>query len=88
MVDQYTLGGILASVFALVAIYTLVAKKKKNNNRRDSPNARSESVNGVATAKGECRSTNSDADVIVVGAGVAGAALAHTLGKVNFRLLL
>ena len=39
----------------------------------------------TTAVNGECRSKNGggdDVDVIIVGAGVAGAALAHTLGKV------
>ena len=81
--DQYALGAIVVSVFALVvAIYSFVAAKKKVAGE-----ARTEaSVNCVAAAaaNGECRSANAaDADVIIVGAGVAGAALAHTLGKVR-----
>ena len=82
--DQYALGAIVVSVFALVvAIYSFVAAKKKVAGE-----ARTEaSVNCVAAAaaaNGECRSANAaDADVIIVGAGVAGSALAHTLGKVR-----
>ena len=80
MADQYVLGSVLASVLALVVLYNLFVKR----------NARGESTADVAKAAttavtGECRSKNGggdDVDVIIVGAGVAGAALAHTLGKV------
>nr|XP_023872649.1 squalene monooxygenase-like [Quercus suber]POE85634.1 squalene monooxygenase [Quercus suber] len=83
--DHYALGAIFVSVFALVvAIYSFVAAKKKVAGE-----ARTEAVNCVAAAaaNGECRSANAaDADVIIVGAGVAGSALAHTLGKDGRRV--
>jgi squalene monooxygenase len=80
MVDQSLLGWILAPVLGLLAIYTLVVKK---NRVGVSSETRGECVKSVATTtNGECRSGNSDIDVIIVGAGVAGAALAHTLAKV------
>ena len=76
--DQYALGAIVVLVFTLVvAIYTFVAAKKKVAGE-----ARIEAVNYVtaaaataAAANGECRSANvvdADANVIIVGAGVAG----------------
>lgn len=82
MADQYLLGWILASVLGLVALYrTLV---KRNDDRRSAlVEKRSECVKSVMVSNGECRSTDGDVDVIIVGAGVAGAALAHTLGKVR-----
>jgi hypothetical protein len=84
MADQCMLGWILATLFVLFAIYCLVIKKKERGTKiKDLLESRSESVNCTATTNEECRSGNvSDADVIIVGAGVAGAALAHTLGKV------
>ncbi|KAJ6930255.1 squalene monooxygenase SE1-like [Populus alba x Populus x berolinensis] len=82
MADQCMPGWILAALFGLSAIYYLVTKKKEQRANKDLLEARSESVNSIATTSGECRSSNvSDVDVIIVGAGVAGAALAHTLGK-------
>ncbi|XP_062164264.1 squalene monooxygenase SE1-like [Alnus glutinosa] len=84
MVDQSLLGWILAPVLGLLAIYTLVAKK---NRVGVSSETRGECVKSVATTtNGECRSGNSDIDVIIVGAGVAGAALAHTLAKDGRRV--
>ncbi|KAG2698882.1 hypothetical protein I3760_07G168400 [Carya illinoinensis] len=80
MVDQYALGLILTSVLGFVVLlYNLMAKK---NRSRVSSEARSEGVQTVTTSiNGECRSIEGDVDVIIVGAGVAGSALAHTLGK-------
>ncbi|CAL8996169.1 unnamed protein product [Prunus brigantina] len=85
MADQYLLGWILASVLGLVALYrTLV---KRNDDRRSVlVEKRSECVKSVMVSNGECRSTDGDVDVIIVGAGVAGAALAHTLGKDGRRV--
>ena len=78
--DQSLFGWILASVLGIVAIYSLVAKKKRAG---VSSEARSECVESVTTTtNGECGFGNGDVDVIIVGAGVAGAALAHTLAKV------
>ena len=67
--DQYALEVIVVSVFTLIgAIYRFVAVKKKVVGE-----AWTQAVNYVAT----------DADVIIVGAGIADSALAHTLGKVR-----
>ncbi|KAL2454890.1 Squalene epoxidase 1 [Abeliophyllum distichum] len=74
MVDQTFLGSIFAFLFGFVVLYHLVFKK---NSERESESS------DVTTTLIE-RSKNggeSDIDVIIVGAGVAGAALAHTLGK-------
>ncbi|KAK9270455.1 hypothetical protein L1049_026035 [Liquidambar formosana] len=86
MVDQYILGGVLASVMGFVLFYNLFLKK----NRSASTEIRDECVKSTATGNGECRSKDGDVDVdvdvIIVGAGVAGAALAHTLGKDGRRV--
>ncbi|KAJ6939691.1 squalene monooxygenase SE1-like [Populus alba x Populus x berolinensis] len=87
MADQCMLGWILATLCVLFAIYCLVIKKKERGTKKDLLESRRESVNCTATTNEECRSGNvSDADVIIVGAGVAGAALAHTLGKDGRRV--
>ena len=76
-------GWILATLSVLFVTYCLLIKKKERGTKTDLLESRSKSVNCTATTNEECRSGNfSDADVIIVGAGVAGAALAHTLGKV------
>lgn len=81
VVDQYLLGWILASVLGLIAVYSTVAKSRSN--RRALLAERSECVKSVTVSNAaECRSAEDDVDVIIVGAGVAGSALAHTLGKV------
>ena len=76
--DQYTLGAIVVLVFTLVVvIYTFVAEKKKvaGEARIEAVNYVTAAATTAAAANGECRSTNvvdADADVIIVGAGVAG----------------
>ncbi|PKI55585.1 hypothetical protein CRG98_024033, partial [Punica granatum] len=79
MLDQYALGWILASVLALVALFRLVPRRK-------SEGGPSESQKSIVTSDGESGSADSNADVIIVGAGVAGAALAYTLGKEGRRV--
>ncbi|PWA96591.1 squalene epoxidase, FAD/NAD(P)-binding domain protein [Artemisia annua] len=82
----------IASVFAslvtgFVLIYAFFVLK---NVRKVAPHNNSSSSVTTKTVciNGECRShdDDDDADVIVVGAGVAGAALAHTLGKDGRRV--
>nr|WBR34620.1 squalene epoxidase [Bupleurum chinense] len=88
MVDQYVLGWILASVFGLFTLY-LVVLKRTNDEKRAILEARREGMKSLNTTNGECRSSQGDGDdvdVIIVGAGVAGAALAHTLGKDGRRV--
>ncbi|KAK9286726.1 hypothetical protein L1049_015129 [Liquidambar formosana] len=74
MAYQCILEGIIASLFAFVLFYNLTKGKKNNKRSRD------ECVK--SSQNGECRPEVAGAtDVIIVGAGVAGAALAHTLAK-------
>lgn len=85
VVDQYLLGWILASVLGLIAVYSTVAKSRSN--RRALLPERSECLKSVTVSNpAECRSAEDDVDVIIVGAGVAGSALAHTLGKDGRRV--
>ncbi|XP_061350466.1 squalene monooxygenase SE1-like [Gastrolobium bilobum] len=84
MMDPYVLGWIISSVLSLCALYSLVFSGKS---RRASPEKETPCSENVTTTAGECRSaSNGDADVIIVGAGVAGSALAHTLGKDGRRV--
>ncbi|KAK7311398.1 hypothetical protein RJT34_09519 [Clitoria ternatea] len=87
MVDPYVLGSIICSVLSLLVLrYLLFARSI----RRASLETVSQCVENITTAAGQCRSFNRDGDldVIIVGAGVAGAALAHTLGKDGRRVLV
>lgn len=89
MVYQYVLGGVLVSllgsVFFMIINSTLSGKKKAEDV--------SEDVNGngfvrTQPANGGCLpEIEKSTDVVIVGAGVAGAALAYTLGKVIINSL-
>ncbi|KAI3972699.1 hypothetical protein MKX01_019357 [Papaver californicum] len=76
---QYILGGILASLLGFLFLLKLNGKKNKSNEIRD------ECVK--SSINGDLRS-NDDTDIIIVGAGVAGAALAYTLGKDGRRVVV
>ncbi|KAI3878917.1 hypothetical protein MKX03_037314 [Papaver bracteatum] len=76
---QYILGGILASLLGFLFLLKLNGKKNKKNEIRD------ECVK--SSINGDLRS-NGDTDIIIVGAGVAGAALAYTLGKDGRRVVV
>ncbi|CAI9764449.1 unnamed protein product [Fraxinus pennsylvanica] len=84
MIDQYILGGFVASLFGFVLLYNLRRKITKNNGskilRKDQC---------IKTSDGGILRPVVDAgrtDVIIVGAGVAGAALAYALGKEGRRV--
>ncbi|XP_052188297.1 squalene monooxygenase SE2-like [Diospyros lotus] len=85
MADPYALAVLLV---LLAVLYNLLVKR--NGQRRNSAAAASDAAAATTTTtpttaiNGECRSK--DSDVIIVGAGVAGAALAHTLGKDGRRV--
>lgn len=82
LMDKYIAGTFMISLLGFVLFYimflgTLSFKKKDGETRQNGFGRR------TGTDSAECGNRKeSDADVIVVGAGVAGAALAHTLGKV------
>ncbi|KAF8406170.1 hypothetical protein HHK36_008250 [Tetracentron sinense] len=81
MIYQYILGGIIASLLGFVFLCSSRGKKKA----RASFEIRDECVK--CPSNGNSRSRNIDgADIIIVGAGVAGAALAHTLAKEGRRV--
>lgn len=76
---QYLIGGIVASVLGFLLLYRSKGMKKTKESRE---NMRDEVVKSSETVV--CRSENSiSTDVVIVGAGVAGSALAYALGKVN-----
>ncbi|KAF8090123.1 hypothetical protein N665_0486s0021 [Sinapis alba] len=86
--DQFILATFFASLFAFVLVYVL-----RRSSRNDDANSnRSNKMNRglvVVSSQNDAVSTNladSGIDVIIVGAGVAGAALAHTLGKEGRRV--
>lgn len=87
MADQYTWGLIFGLVLGLVALYNLGLFTLYNfvmKTRTDSSDTTSDCLTSNSVVNQECESDHfADTDVIIVGAGVAGAALAHTLGKVT-----
>ena len=71
---EYVLGGVLASLLASVFIMIINSARKVEGVRN-----RGNGLVGLSQ-NGEEKAT----DVVIVGAGVAGAALAYTLAKVRF----
>lgn len=78
MIDQYILTGFIASLFGFVLLYSFTRKVKKTKGPK-TPRADDDQL----FSNQVIRPVNADADIIIVGAGVAGAALAFTLGKVS-----
>ncbi|XP_020535089.1 squalene epoxidase 3 isoform X1 [Jatropha curcas] len=75
-ITNATKRGTIASLLAIVW-YSLRGKKKSSSSGK---NFKNENVNSLV--KDMCHSEKvATADIIIVGAGVAGSALAHTLGK-------
>lgn len=72
VVDHLILTTFLASLFAFLLLYLLRRRSSVNLNRSK------RTQNRTLTVK-----SGNGVDIIIVGAGVAGAALAHTLGKVR-----
>ncbi|KVI10922.1 Aromatic-ring hydroxylase-like protein [Cynara cardunculus var. scolymus] len=89
MADQFVIGSVFASVVGFILIYSFfVVKSVRKVLPADAGNSNGKSLSVTTRTiciNGECRS-ETDADVIIVGAGVAGAALAHTLGKDGRRV--
>ena len=77
MVDQYIVGGFIATLFAFVLLYSIRRRTKKALKivRKD------ECIKSSVAGGGSLPDLGGDTDVVIVGAGVAGAALAYTLGK-------
>ncbi|KAL2505635.1 Squalene epoxidase 1 [Abeliophyllum distichum] len=87
MVDQTLLGSVLAALFGFAIFYGFFIFRKTGGARKSC--LREESAATTVIDGGECRSKDGGRDhfdVIIVGAGVAGAALAHTLGKDGRRV--
>ncbi|KAF2294268.1 hypothetical protein GH714_008736 [Hevea brasiliensis] len=81
MESQYVMGGIMVSLLGFLLFYRSTVKRISSLSRED---ARGETLksseNGVKAEK----ATNPD--IIIVGAGVAGSALAYTLGQHGRRV--
>nr|AUD09558.1 squalene epoxidase 1 [Ononis spinosa] len=85
MVDPYAVGWIICSLTTIVALYNFVFYRQ-NRSDKTTPTT----TENITTATGDCRSLNpnGDVDIVIVGAGVAGSALAYTLGKDGRRVLV
>lgn len=81
MFHPYILGAFFASVLGFL-LYALRDKERKDNRPR---HHRADGLVTSSSEIGQCRQDDGfGTDIIIVGAGVAGSALAHTLGKVTF----
>ncbi|KAJ9159293.1 hypothetical protein P3X46_024808 [Hevea brasiliensis] len=79
---QYIIGGILAFILGFVLWHRSTGMKKTKESRE---NVRDEVVKSSEQVL--CQSENAtNTDIIIVGAGVAGSALAYTLGKDGRRV--
>ena len=84
MFSPYILGAFLASVLGFLLLYDLREKERKIKRHR-----RADGLVTSSSGIGECPQDDGfGTDVIIVGAGVAGSALAHTLGKVSLCSIL
>lgn len=83
VLDQFIIGTFVASLFAFVFLYVL--RRSSNDVIRN----KSKKNRGLVVSQNDAvsRKDDSGTDVIIVGAGVAGSALAHTLGKASHKSL-
>lgn len=80
MNNQFNVGGVIASLLCFV-LFCLLKYKKNKKSRCLLQNQITESIKPIQD--GECQEEIArNPDIIIVGAGVAGSALACTLGKV------
>lgn len=87
---QYILGGLIACILAVVfVLYSFAEKKKVTERGSGSTDVKSNGYARISSENGICsQEIEGETDIIVVGAGVAGAALAYTLGKVYSKFLI
>ncbi|XWS41349.1 hypothetical protein CRYUN_Cryun17cG0073700 [Craigia yunnanensis] len=83
MVCQYLVGGILASVLGLVLLYKKIRKQAGFSSKKIQKEKCLMSSDSGLPRDSEI---DESADIIIVGAGVAGSALAYTLGKDGRRV--
>nr|AQY54416.1 squalene monooxygenase [Salvia officinalis] len=85
MIDQYIFGCFAASLFGFALLYNL--RRRIRRNRGSKAAGKDESIKtSTAVGGGLRQESGGDTDIIIVGAGVAGAALAYTLGKDGRRV--
>ncbi|KAG2694499.1 hypothetical protein I3760_08G147700 [Carya illinoinensis] len=87
-IDQNVLWAFFASLFGFVLLYSLRRRNCSNPNKKQlKKKSFPEDCAKQSFSDGEsCPLEDSGTDVIIVGAGVAGAALAYTLGKDGRRV--
>lgn len=88
MVDQVILGGVIASLLGVVLLHHIRRRKVKGASSMGiiQGNECLESSQNEMLSGSEIATTSTD--IIIVGAGVAGSALAYTLGKVTVFVCL
>ncbi|ONK76062.1 uncharacterized protein A4U43_C03F23490, partial [Asparagus officinalis] len=79
LLNQYLFGGIVASILGFLLLSQFFRRGKKNKVNNEEKMA-GEVVEMTSSRDGDCGSRDGP-DVVVVGAGVAGSALAYALGK-------
>lgn len=80
MMEQCIIGGLIALVLGFMLLHRLVGKREQNIATKAPSDVQKSSENGA------CR-TDGPPDVVVVGAGVAGSALAYSLAKVGLLFM-
>ncbi|KAG6436307.1 hypothetical protein SASPL_101201 [Salvia splendens] len=87
MIGQYIFGCFAASLFGFAALYNLRRKIRRDVGSNSTAAGKDECIKTSAAVSERMRQeSGGDPDIIIVGAGVAGAALAYTLGKDGRRV--
>lgn len=86
-IDPHVVWTFLASLLGFLLLSLLRRRNYGNATAKDKGNVKNKNKTSEDHVSEECLKS-SGTDVIIVGAGVAGAALAHTLGKVIMKLTL
>lgn len=84
--DQYIVGAFFACLSGFLILFIL--RRRNSNNEKKLMEEDDRTTTTYKTQNDDRPDDREDVDVIVVGAGVAGAALAHTLGKVRILIHL
>nr|QEV81980.1 Squalene monooxygenase [Prunella vulgaris] len=86
MIDQYIFGCFAASLFGFALLYNLRRGIKRTRGSKVAGKDDCIKTSSAEVAVGSPQVSGGEADIIIVGAGVAGAALAYTLGKEGRRV--
>ncbi|XP_058080490.1 squalene monooxygenase SE1-like [Magnolia sinica] len=84
--QQYLLGAIVASILGFLFLLSALHVKTKKKKVKEEKEKERKSILTDGSRRSEASCSSSCTDVIVVGAGVAGSALAYTLGKDGRRV--